>query len=366
MMLTFEEYIEQLRKLPEDPSFEPELDDIDAEKDRQLRELDDLQSGAIRKGVVEPGEGDASPEDGDLVFFHLSIKTEDGDVLQTTRLDEDGSGVPCAFVIGKGLRAPRGWELALMEMKKRERAVLKLRPEYGFASKDCKVKQPEGHAPDEAYVFDIQLVNWYPKNGVRVVGEEGEIIKHVLKEAESWENPRAPFEVTVAVTARVPSATGRELEGLPYFQGKQETEGTSGVTGRDGGSKQRPGAPLTWVMGEGRVPRGLEEAVGSLAKGERSCVSCPASLASGGDLLPSPPSGIERVEFELELLSMLQIRDMTGTGRSHKEACERWGWGVPRGLPSGRLCCEGSLQVLLPCYRQGGVPRVPAPSSMAK
>lgn len=33
------------------------------------RELDDLQSGAIRKGIVEPGEGDASPEDGDLVRF---------------------------------------------------------------------------------------------------------------------------------------------------------------------------------------------------------------------------------------------------------------------------------------------------------
>ncbi len=31
------------------------------------RELDDLQSGAIRKGIVEPGEGDAFPCDGDLV-----------------------------------------------------------------------------------------------------------------------------------------------------------------------------------------------------------------------------------------------------------------------------------------------------------
>jgi hypothetical protein len=31
------------------------------------REPDDLQSGAIRKGMVEPGEGDAFPCDGDLV-----------------------------------------------------------------------------------------------------------------------------------------------------------------------------------------------------------------------------------------------------------------------------------------------------------
>lgn len=31
------------------------------------RELDDLQSGAIRKGIVEAGEGEDSPADGDLV-----------------------------------------------------------------------------------------------------------------------------------------------------------------------------------------------------------------------------------------------------------------------------------------------------------
>lgn len=35
--MTFADYIELLRKVPEDPSFEPEIDDIDAEKDRQLR-----------------------------------------------------------------------------------------------------------------------------------------------------------------------------------------------------------------------------------------------------------------------------------------------------------------------------------------
>ena len=37
-------------------------------------------------------------------------------MLETTRIREDGvegSGVPKAFVLGKGLRAPRGWELAL-------------------------------------------------------------------------------------------------------------------------------------------------------------------------------------------------------------------------------------------------------------
>lgn len=50
----------------------------------------------------------------DQVYIQLSIKTADGSkVLDTTRADEGGSGVPLLFVIGKGKRAPRGWELAV-------------------------------------------------------------------------------------------------------------------------------------------------------------------------------------------------------------------------------------------------------------
>ena len=50
------------------------------------------------------------------VYFHLTVRREDDRVVETTRLSDDGvegSGVPKAFVLGKGLRAPRGWELAL-------------------------------------------------------------------------------------------------------------------------------------------------------------------------------------------------------------------------------------------------------------
>ena len=50
------------------------------------------------------------------VFFHLTVRREDERVLETTRLSEDGvegSGVPKAFMLGKGQRMPRGWELAL-------------------------------------------------------------------------------------------------------------------------------------------------------------------------------------------------------------------------------------------------------------
>ena len=58
----------------------------------------------------------ASASSGVQVFFHLTVRKEDERVLETTRLSEDGvegSSVPRAYMLGKGQRMPRGWELAL-------------------------------------------------------------------------------------------------------------------------------------------------------------------------------------------------------------------------------------------------------------
>lgn len=47
------------------------------------------------------------------VLFHLSLKKNDGGVLQTSRFEEGGSGVPQACILGKGKRLPCGWEIAI-------------------------------------------------------------------------------------------------------------------------------------------------------------------------------------------------------------------------------------------------------------
>ena len=50
------------------------------------------------------------------VFFHLTVRRQDERILETTRLSEDGvegSGIPKAFMLGKGQKMPRGWEIAL-------------------------------------------------------------------------------------------------------------------------------------------------------------------------------------------------------------------------------------------------------------
>ncbi|CAK0786960.1 hypothetical protein CVIRNUC_010174 [Coccomyxa viridis] len=301
------QYLEVLKNPPQAPSFDPEIDDIDAEQDRKIRELDDLHSGAIRKGALPDSrpEGDANPKDGDLVFFHLTVRKQNEEILETTRLTEDGaegSGIPKAFIIGKGQRMPRGWELALYDMRRGEKARLMMRPEYGYATKGCKLPPPQGCSRDADYLFDMHLVNWVAKDSVRVANDEGDVYKVSMSEPDSWETPRPPFEVDVSCTARVPSSSGQPGQGQSY-------------------SSSSPHQPLHWVIGSSQVPVGFEDGICSLAKGERAFISCPVSKArSEGShaLLPDPPDGADRVEFEVELLRMIQVRDLTGTGEVTK------------------------------------------------
>jgi hypothetical protein len=66
---------------------------------------------------AELAPGDAAgpaPCEGDLAFVHVTIKAASGAALFSTRREDGGAGSPLAFLIGKGRRAPRSWELALL------------------------------------------------------------------------------------------------------------------------------------------------------------------------------------------------------------------------------------------------------------
>jgi hypothetical protein len=49
------------------------------------------------------------------VYVHASVRSaETNALLHSTRREEGGGGFPVAFLLGKGRRAPRSWELALL------------------------------------------------------------------------------------------------------------------------------------------------------------------------------------------------------------------------------------------------------------
>ena len=98
----------------------------------------------------------------------------------------------------------------------------------------------------------------YPKSEVKVLGASEDVFKRSLEAPDSWETPRAPFEVItsppkrlgpvlrphtsknlplqveVICSARCPSSDGSQGTGTPYFQTPE-------------------GQPLAFTIGDGTV-----------------------------------------------------------------------------------------------------------------
>lgn len=89
----------------------------------------------------------------------------------------------------------------------------------------------------------------------------------------------------MSLKARCPSSSGRQGEGAPFFCSQ---------------------TPLRWELGSGAVSSHVEEGICSMAKGERAFLSCPLDGDAGTALVPAPPEQVPRVEYEVELHSMLQ------------------------------------------------------------
>ena len=94
-------------------------------------------------------------------------------------------------------------------------------------------------------------------------------------------------QVLVSLKAWVPSSSGGQGESKPYFSTED---------------------PVTWAMGNGAVSGYLEEGLSSMAKSEKAILSCPIEAGGAqGHLLPPVPEGVDRVEYEVELHSMIQV-----------------------------------------------------------
>ena len=83
---------------------------------------------------MRPGTG-GSPAEGDLVLCHVSLRMcdEDERVVQSTRREDGGSGVPLrAALASDACTLLRGMELALTAFTRGERAVLRVPSEFAY------------------------------------------------------------------------------------------------------------------------------------------------------------------------------------------------------------------------------------------
>ncbi|PWA83435.1 FKBP-type peptidyl-prolyl cis-trans isomerase family protein [Artemisia annua] len=256
----------------------PEEDELDKRRKKMV-------PGGLMKAVIRPGAGgDVMPSDGDQVIYHLTIRTLDGVVVQSTRSEFGGKGTPIRQVMGKS-KMILGLIEGLPTMLKGEVAVLKMKPELHYGEDDCPVSVPDSFPKDAELNFEIELIEFAK---IKVITDDFGVMKKVIKEAQSWENPRDLYEVKARVSAK--SGDGQSL------------------------TLHTTGEPIVFTFGKSEVPKGLEMGIGTMSRGEKAVIYVTSQYLSQSPLIPST-GGVEEVHFEVELIHFIQVRDVLGDGR---------------------------------------------------
>ncbi|KAM0822527.1 hypothetical protein ACQ4PT_071441 [Festuca glaucescens] len=232
---------------------------------------DICKDGGIFKKVLVEGQKWENPKDLDEVLVKYEARLEDGTVVSKS----DG----VEFAVKDGYFCP-ALSKAVKTMKKGEKVLLTVKPQYGFGEQGTPASEVDGAVPPNATLhIDLELVSW---KTVTLIGDNKRILKKVLKEGEGYERPNDGAVVTVRLVGKLEDGT--------VFTKK----------GHEGDE------PFEFKTDEEQVIDGLDKTVITMKKGEVALARIPPELAFGsaetkGDLGVVPPSST--VLYEVELVS---------------------------------------------------------------
>ncbi|RLN03467.1 70 kDa peptidyl-prolyl isomerase [Panicum miliaceum] len=237
---------------------------------------DICKDGGIFKKILKDGEKWENPKDPDEVLVKYEARLEDGTVVSKSE------GVE--FTVKEGYFCP-GLAKAVKTMKKAEKVLLTVKPQYGFGEKGRPAAGEEGAVPPNATLLvDLELVSW---KTVTEIGDDKKILKKVLKEGEGYERPNEGAVVKVKITGKLQDGT--------VFTKKGHDE-----------------EPFEFKTDEEEVIDGLDRAVLNMKKGEVALVTIPPEYAFGSteskqDLAVVPPNST--VIYEVELVSFVKDKE---------------------------------------------------------
>ncbi|PKI72460.1 hypothetical protein CRG98_007127 [Punica granatum] len=250
--------------------------------------VDICKDGGIIKKIVDRGTRDEQPTDLDEVLVKYQARLLDGTIVWET--PEEG----IEFYVKDGHLCP-ALSKAIMTMKRGEKVILTVQPQYAFGGENnCLSGAPHNVPSNSALCIDLQLVSF--KSVIDITGD-AKVLKKILKEGEGAVTANEGASVTVRYVAQLEDGTVYERKG---FDGEQ---------------------PLNFVTDEEQVIAGLDRAAATMKKGEHAIVSVNheygfGTLEAQQDLAIVPPCS--NLVYEVEMLDFIKEKapwEMTDTER---------------------------------------------------
>ncbi|KAH7289437.1 hypothetical protein KP509_30G001700 [Ceratopteris richardii] len=249
---------------------------FDVELISWLSVKDICKDGGIFKKILVEGQKWQKPKQDDEVTVKFIAKAQDGSVLYCTP-DE---GVE--FYVKDGFFCP-AISKAVTTMKREEKVILTVQPEYGFGELGTEAKGDFPAVPGNVSLsIEMELLSW---KSVESVTDDRKVMKKVIKSMDGYEKPNDGSRVKVKYVAKLENGTVFEKEGF----GDELFE---------------------FITDEEQVISGLDKAVGTMLKGEVAHVIISPEYGYGSTevqrpLALVPPNStlfyeVELVEFEKE------------------------------------------------------------------
>ncbi|KAF2325739.1 hypothetical protein GH714_034623 [Hevea brasiliensis] len=232
---------------------------------------DICKDGGIVKKVLVEGEKWDNPKDLDEVLVKYEARLEDGTVISKS----DG----VEFTVGDGYFCP-ALAKAVKTMKKGEKVLLTVKPQYGFGENGRQALSDEGVVPPNATLeIMLELVSW---KTVTDVTKDKKVLRKTLKEGEGYERPNDGTVVQVKLIGKLHDGT--------VFVKK--------------GHDEEP--PFEFKIDEEQVIDGLDKAVKNMKKGEVALITIQPEYAFGSfesqqELATIPANST--VYYEVEMIS---------------------------------------------------------------
>ncbi|KAK6937856.1 Tetratricopeptide repeat 1 [Dillenia turbinata] len=239
---------------------------------------DICKDGGIFKKIIKEGEKWENPKDLDEVLVNYEVQLEDGTLVAKADNAE--------FTVKDGCFCP-ALSKAVKTMKKGEKVILTVKPQYGFGEKGKPAAGAEGAVPPNATLqITLELKSW---KTVTEVTNDKKVIKKILKEGEGYDRPNEGSVVKVKLV-------GKLADGTVFLKKGHDNEEEL----------------FEFKTDEEQVIDGLDRAVMAMKKGEVASVTIAPEYAFGTseskqELAVVPPNSI--VFYEVELVSFVKDKE---------------------------------------------------------